>query len=62
MPGWELDKLPETVNEISTAWIDYYANGQGLNSDRKKFLIDRALIHREILSSVSVDTPTRSKT
>jgi polysaccharide pyruvyl transferase CsaB len=50
MPGWELDNLPEEVNDISTAWIDCYVNGEGLNGDRKQFLIDRALIHREILS------------
>ena len=50
MPGWELDQLPEAVNDISTTWIDFYANGEGLTSDRKHFLIDRALIHREILS------------
>jgi hypothetical protein len=50
MPGWELDQLPEAVNDISTTWINFYANGEGLTSDRKHFLIDRALIHREILS------------
>jgi len=50
MPGWELDQLPEAVNDISTTWIDFYANGEGLTSDRKHFLIDRALIHREVLS------------
>ncbi|MFM2026855.1 MAG: hypothetical protein RLZZ339_1572, partial [Cyanobacteriota bacterium] len=31
-------------------WINFYANGEGLTSDRKYFLIDRALIHREVLS------------
>jgi polysaccharide pyruvyl transferase CsaB len=50
MQGWELNNLPEAVNEISTTWINFYANGEGLTSDRKHFLIDRALIHREILS------------
>jgi polysaccharide pyruvyl transferase CsaB len=50
MPGWELDQLPEAVNDISNTWINFYANGEGLTSDRKHFLIDRALIHQEILS------------
>jgi hypothetical protein len=37
MPGWELDQLPETVNDISNTWIDFYANGEGLSSRSQTF-------------------------
>ncbi|MFH7030330.1 MAG: polysaccharide pyruvyl transferase CsaB [Heteroscytonema crispum UTEX LB 1556] len=50
MPGWDLANLPEDANVISRTWIEHYANGEPLSSDKIKFLVDRALIHREILS------------
>jgi polysaccharide pyruvyl transferase CsaB len=50
MPGWDLANLPEDVNEISTAWIQHYANGESLSSDKIQFLLDRASIHQAVLS------------
>jgi polysaccharide pyruvyl transferase CsaB len=47
--GWELAELPAESNEIGRAWIDFYANGEGLTGDRKQFLLDRALLHQELL-------------
>ncbi len=42
--------LPEDVNEISTDWIQHYANGESLSSDKIQFLLDRASIHKALLS------------
>ncbi|PAX51045.1 polysaccharide pyruvyl transferase CsaB, partial [Brunnivagina elsteri CCALA 953] len=50
MPGWDLANLPEDANEISTAWIEHYANGESLSSDKIQFLLDRASIHKAVLS------------
>jgi polysaccharide pyruvyl transferase CsaB len=50
MPGWDLENLPEDTNEISKTWIEHYANGDPLSSDKIKFLLDRANIHRAVLS------------
>ncbi len=49
MPGWDIDNLPDNPNEISTTWIEHFANGEALSDDRIKFFTDRALIHREVL-------------
>jgi polysaccharide pyruvyl transferase CsaB len=49
MPGWDLASLPDDPNVISTTWIEHYANGEAVSSDKLKFLVDRALIHREVL-------------
>jgi polysaccharide pyruvyl transferase CsaB len=49
MPGWDLAALPDDANAISKTWIEYYANGEPLSSEKIQFLVDRALIHREVL-------------
>lgn len=49
IPGWDIDKLPDDANVMSTAWMDYFANGEALSDDKIKFLTDRALIHKEVL-------------
>ncbi|MDY6937394.1 MAG: polysaccharide pyruvyl transferase CsaB [Cyanobacteriota bacterium] len=49
MPGWEIDELPEDANAISKVWIEHYANAMPLSSDRIHSLVDRALMHRELL-------------
>ena len=49
MPGWDLANLPDDANFISTTWIEHYANGEPLSPEKIQFLIDRALIHREVL-------------
>ncbi|MDM9383085.1 polysaccharide pyruvyl transferase CsaB [Chlorogloeopsis sp. ULAP01] len=49
MPGWDLANLPDDANVISKTWIEHYANGDPLSSEKIQFLVDRALIHREVL-------------
>jgi polysaccharide pyruvyl transferase CsaB len=50
MPGWDLTSLPDDPNVISKTWIEHYANGHGLSSEQILSLVDRALMHRDILS------------
>lgn len=52
LPGWELADLPNNPNLISKTWIEQYANGSPLSNDQIQFLVDRALIHRELLQQV----------
>ncbi|MDY6807332.1 MAG: polysaccharide pyruvyl transferase CsaB [Cyanobacteriota bacterium] len=49
MPGWELAALPDDPNLISTIWLDNYANGEALSRARIEFLVERSLIHQEVL-------------
>lgn len=49
LPGWELEKIPDDPNQISQTWIELYANGSALSSDQMQYLVDRALIHKELL-------------
>jgi polysaccharide pyruvyl transferase WcaK-like protein len=49
MPGWELSQLPDDPNQISTTWIEHYANGDGLNQAQIQSLCDRALMHQSVL-------------
>ncbi|WP_333783602.1 polysaccharide pyruvyl transferase family protein [Nostoc sp. 'Peltigera malacea cyanobiont' DB3992] len=50
MPGWDLASLPDDPNLISLAWMEHYANGEPLSPEKIQYLVDRALIHRELLS------------
>jgi polysaccharide pyruvyl transferase CsaB len=50
MPGWDLSSLPDDVNLIGKTWMEHYANGDPLSREKIQFLVDRALIHREVLS------------
>ncbi|MDB9348614.1 polysaccharide pyruvyl transferase CsaB [Nodularia spumigena] len=50
MPGWDLANLPDDPNIISRTWIEHYANGDPLSSDQIQSLVDRALMHKDILS------------
>ncbi|MDJ0736538.1 MAG: polysaccharide pyruvyl transferase CsaB [Nostocaceae cyanobacterium] len=49
MPGWDVVNLPDNPNIISKTWIEHYANGEALSTDQIQFLLDRALIHKEVL-------------
>lgn len=49
LPGWELADLPEDPSTISTAWLKHYANAEALDRGRIQSLIDRALLHQELL-------------
>lgn len=50
MPGWDLASLPEDPNLISLTWMEHYANGDPLSPEQIQSLVDRALMHRELLS------------
>ncbi|HYW17809.1 MAG TPA: polysaccharide pyruvyl transferase CsaB [Nodularia sp. (in: cyanobacteria)] len=50
MPGWDLASLPDDPNIISRTWIEHYANGDPLSSEQIQSLVDRAFMHRDILS------------
>ncbi|MEA5509233.1 polysaccharide pyruvyl transferase CsaB [Crocosphaera sp. UHCC 0190] len=52
IPGWELSTLPDDPNVISTAWLEYFVNGEALHKDRIQSLKDRAFMHQEILKQV----------
>lgn len=49
LPGWELAELPEDPNQISQTWLEHYVNGDALSVEQIPSLVDRALIHRELL-------------
>lgn len=49
LPGWELAALPDDPNQMSQAWLNHYANGEPLTGDRIQSLVDRALMHRDVL-------------
>ena len=51
-PGWELTQMPASAIQISREWIELYANGDAVSGDRIHTLIDRALIHQEVLHQV----------
>ncbi|NER20804.1 MAG: polysaccharide pyruvyl transferase CsaB [Symploca sp. SIO1B1] len=52
LPGWDLQQLPDDPNFISRTWLEYYANGDPLNGDQIHSLVDRALMHRDLLAEM----------
>ncbi len=52
LPGWDLNQLPNEPNLISQAWLQHYANGDPLTRDQIQSLLDRALMHRDLLAQV----------
>jgi polysaccharide pyruvyl transferase CsaB len=50
IPGWELAELPDDPHTISSAWLEQFANGDPLSSTQINSLVDRALIHAQILA------------
>ncbi len=50
IPGWELADLPEDPYAISSAWLEQFANGDPLSSTQINSLVDRALIHAQVLA------------
>ena len=49
MPGWEINQLPNDPNLISQTWLEHYANGDPLSDDQIQSLVDRSLMHRDLL-------------
>lgn len=50
MPGWDLDQLPDDPNTISKAWLEHYVNGDALTPHQIQSLVDRSLMHRDLLA------------
>jgi polysaccharide pyruvyl transferase CsaB len=50
LPGWSLNQLPDDPNQISQTWLEYYANGNPLTTDQIQSFVDRALMHRDLLT------------
>jgi polysaccharide pyruvyl transferase CsaB len=55
IPGWDLvggsphPVMPDDAHAISQAWIECYANGEPLSANQIQSLVDRALMHRDLL-------------
>lgn len=54
IPGWDLATLPNEPNLISKTWIEHYANGEPITPEQIQSLIDRSLIHRELLNEALI--------
>lgn len=52
MPGWDLATLPDDPKVITRTWLQHYDHGIPLSSEQIQSLVDRALIHRHILTNV----------
>jgi polysaccharide pyruvyl transferase CsaB len=50
LPGWDLAQLPDDSTLISQTWLKHYANGDPLTSNQIQSLVDRALMHRDLLT------------
>jgi polysaccharide pyruvyl transferase CsaB len=49
LPGWKLSELPEAPQTICQAWLEHYTNGRGLDKMQIQSIIDRALVHQQLL-------------
>ncbi|MGF1590436.1 MAG: polysaccharide pyruvyl transferase CsaB [Pleurocapsa sp.] len=56
LPGYELANLPPDPQIISSAWLEQYYQGQTIKQTSIQSLIERALIHQQMLKKVMLDT------
>lgn len=52
LPGWELADLPDDPNLISQTWLEHYVNGDALSAGQIQSLVDRTLMHQDLLEQV----------
>ncbi len=52
LPGWNLTEIPEDYYVICNTLLECYANGNSLTSDQIQSLVDRALMHQDLLEQV----------
>jgi polysaccharide pyruvyl transferase CsaB len=52
MPGCEVSNLPLDSTQLSRMWLELYANGDALSEDQNHSLVDRALMHQDVLQRV----------
>lgn len=50
MPGWDLSQMPDNPNLMSQTWLEHYVNGDPLAPEQIQSLVDRALMHRDLLN------------
>jgi polysaccharide pyruvyl transferase WcaK-like protein len=51
MPGWTLNEIPADAHRITHAWLEHYANGDALSKTQIQAIVDRALLHQEVLQT-----------
>ncbi|MCS6814905.1 MAG: polysaccharide pyruvyl transferase CsaB [Cyanobacteria bacterium] len=61
LPGWNLEHLPESPSQICQAWLECYANSDALMPEQIQGLVDRALIHRDLLHQHLCSSSLHSK-
>lgn len=49
LAGWTIDQMPANPQQICQSWLELYANGDALSTDQIAAIVDRALIHQEVL-------------
>lgn len=49
MPGWEVANIPDDPKLITKAWLEHYANGEGLTPVQIQSQRDRAFMHKDLL-------------
>ena len=54
-PGYELAHLPDEAQEITQAWLKLFQTESALNSIQIQSLVDRALIHKELLRKITIE-------
>jgi polysaccharide pyruvyl transferase CsaB len=47
--GWEIEQMPLDAASLCREWIELYANGSSLSAPQISAIVDRALIHRDVL-------------
>lgn len=52
LPGWELEQLPQDVEEIHRQWSNIFHSNFTLDPRQLESLVDRALIHQELLQKL----------
>ena len=55
LPGYELNAMPNDSEIISTAWLKQLEGRQGIGSDMIGSLVERGLIHQQILSKTIIN-------
>ncbi|MDJ0568097.1 MAG: polysaccharide pyruvyl transferase CsaB [Pleurocapsa sp. MO_192.B19] len=56
LPGYELSDIPQAPQKITAAWLEHYYNGKALNKFQIQSLVDRALIHQQLLSNIIINS------
>lgn len=52
LPGWHVDDLPDDPQVVCRAWLEHYANGDALSTTQIQAIVDRALLHQEVLTKL----------